>query len=549
MVNRNILCIEDLIKFCETNQVSRFSTEENGGYRIKVNVPATFEEVEADDDHRGMMRLKFRVFHTGKNRNGSMVSEDSAKAAMPTIKNRPIMAHIHQLDSGEWDFEGHNMELVQTDDDEYEIVYIEKQVGSFDESEPFFEYDEELDKTYVCAYGYISEEYTKACEIIRRKGGTKNSVELSIEEFAYNNKEKCLDLKKFYVSASTLLGAHKNGEEIGEGMLGSRADEVKFSIQTTPESSISIDQRLIDTLDKLNNTLSNFNIDTTKKGGNAVENLEVLEEVTVQNSEEDNSTEEVTVVEESTATEDDTPDVVVTEEEVSEEETEEVIETEETEESEEEETVEVVEEVEEVTEEKFVKSFELSHDDIRYALYQLLRPYEESDNTWYYISNVYDTYFVYSSWDGQYWGQAYTKNNEDETVAFDGERYELFMELLTASEKAELDSMRSNYELIQSKLETYQKAEEKANKDALFVSEEYASIADKEEFAKLKNDHEAFSVDELRSELDKIILNYAKGGNLNFAAVEESKKIPTSKKLPVSNKATKKSRYGSLKFN
>jgi len=42
-----------------------------------------------------MMRLKFRIFHLDVNRNGSFVSKKAAKAAMPTIKNRPVMAYIH----------------------------------------------------------------------------------------------------------------------------------------------------------------------------------------------------------------------------------------------------------------------------------------------------------------------------------------------------------------------------------------------------------------------------------------------------------------------
>jgi len=41
----------------------------------------------------------------------SFVSEEAAKDSMPTIKNRPIMAYIHQRDDGEWDFEGHNMSI------------------------------------------------------------------------------------------------------------------------------------------------------------------------------------------------------------------------------------------------------------------------------------------------------------------------------------------------------------------------------------------------------------------------------------------------------
>ncbi len=38
------------------------------------------------------------------------------------------------------------------------------------------------------------------------------------------------------------------------------------------------------------------------------------------------------------------------------------------------------------------RTFEISHDDIRYALYNLLSSYEEVDNEWYYITGVYDSY-------------------------------------------------------------------------------------------------------------------------------------------------------------
>ena len=226
---KKLLTIDDLVKFVRENNYSRFSSNESG-YKLAVQVPATFEiDDTKDDDHRGMMRLKIKVFHTGLNRNGSYVSEDAAKNAMPTIKNRPLMAYIHKRDDGEYDFEAHNM-TIETDENGNEYIeYQEKQIGSFDETPPFFEYDEEMDKTYVCAYAYVSEGYTRACDIIRRKNGSKNSCELDIEELAYNAKDNYLDLQKFYVAASTLLGSTDSGEEIGEGMLGSRADIVDFS--------------------------------------------------------------------------------------------------------------------------------------------------------------------------------------------------------------------------------------------------------------------------------------------------------------------------------
>ena len=39
--------------------------------------------------------------------------------------------------------------------------------------------------------------------------------------------------------------------------------------------------------------------------------------------------------------------------------------------------------------EKMTRSFELSHDDIRYALYNLIIPYEEADNDYLWIMDIF----------------------------------------------------------------------------------------------------------------------------------------------------------------
>lgn len=565
---RKLLTIEDLVRFCSEQNFNKFSSEETG-YKLSVQVPATFEVDEnVDDDHRGMMKLKFRIFHTGLNRNGSYVSENAAKLAMPTIKNRPIMASIHQLDSGEWDFEGHNMEIVTNEDGEEEIVYIEKQVGSFAEGEPFFEYDPELDKTYVCAYGYVAEEYTKATEIIKAKNGTKNSCELSIEELSYNAKEHYLDLQKFYVMGSTLLGSKKDGTEIGEGMLGSRADIAEFSEEKN--SYFSSNEKLIEMLEQLNNkidNLSNFAIDNNQGKEEAnVENNEVFEEVT--ETEEvvevvEESTEEVTVTEEvSEESTEETPEVVVENEvEVAETETEVV---EETVEAEVETTVvtevemkveetsveSVVEEVE--VSEKFVKIFEISHEDIRCALYGLLAAYEDMDNEWYYISSVYDTYFTYENWCGdKVFGQSYVKDGD--TVSFDGERYNLHKELLTDQEYAELMSMRSNYEaLVQFKKDT-EDAQLHTQREAIVYDARYSVLAEKDEnneyknasYAKLVSEMDNYSLTDLEKELKSVFADYiTSGGQFAYADKPEVKSV--SKKTFTTSTEKKISRYGNL---
>ena len=114
-MNATILTIEQLVKFCQENKLLSFSSSESG-YKLAVKVPAVFDIAESDDTHRGMMRLKFKLFHTLLNRNGSFVSEESATEAMKTIPDRPILAAIHQLDDGTWDFEGHEMEEVENEE-------------------------------------------------------------------------------------------------------------------------------------------------------------------------------------------------------------------------------------------------------------------------------------------------------------------------------------------------------------------------------------------------------------------------------------------------
>ena len=109
--------------------------------------------------------------------------------------------------------------------------------------------------------------------------------------------------------------------------------------------------------------------------------------------------------------------------------------------------------------------------------------------------------------------------------------------------------MRSNYAEIKSQLEKYQEKEQNELKEALFTSGEYSSIANTEEFENLKNAHKECSLDELKTKLDGIILEYAKKNSLRFSVEEtEEKKVMSQTKLPINTKTNKKSRYGSI-FN
>ena len=514
-LNRKLLTLDDLYRFYSTKKKSMKFDVNKAGEPIVVQVEGkiTFEQ---NDDTEGLTAVRLQACHTEKNLNKSSISFETMQNKMlPTFKNRPILGYIHDV-NGQPEFYGHNMHI---DEETDELIYDEIAVGIIPETNNAkLEYDEENDRYNVIIDGYIFDDYTKAVEILEREEECAVSVEIAIREMSYSVKEKCLEIEDGYFSGVTILGKTEDGTLVKPGMSGSNirlkdfaeSNNSIFSDMTEEEHS-----KLIETLEKLNTTLSsisNFNIDDAsastkdygKEENNNVEDKRIVNEEVTEVEEttvtETESTEETTVVNEAEETEtvEENPEVVEVEE--AEVETEETV-TEETSETTdntgEAEAFEVVEEVK-----NFSKTFELSHEDVRSALYGLLAPYEDADNDWYWIVEVYDDHFVYQGLMGNYWGQKYTKDGDN--VAFDGERYELYSEFVTASEKAELESMRSNYSSIQTELNAYKEAEEKADKMSIFEDESYSNYLETDEFKELMSDEniKKFSKDELQEKAD-----------------------------------------------
>ncbi len=548
-----ILTLDNLYQFfVEQNKSVNFSSKENGS-PIVVSMPANFEISE--NDMPGMLKLKLKVCHIDTNRNGSHISKENMEKAMPTLKYRPILAYIHQLDDGTYDFYAHNMEIVEDENGEEKINYIEKQVGCFTTDDPYLEYDKDNDKTYVNAYAVIPEEYTEAANIIRRKNGTKVSCELVIDELSYNAKEKYLDLTSFYFGGCTLLGCDENGNEIGEGMLGSRADIADFCHK---KPVFDYQEKLVEMLDRLNNTLSNFNKNNTEEGvreemshfdellekyGFTVEELDFDYE-NMSDEELDSAFEDFKCRKKKCEEED--SDVDGSEEGSSEEENHKDGNDDE---EESEDGADTGDEAKKNSE-NFVKNFkvEISHEDIRYALYNLIAEYEESDNEWYGIYAVYDDYFVMQGWcNGKFYKQGYSIDGEN--VSLDGERTELFQMLLTESEKLAVDKLRGDYAELEAKYnelktfkDNYDAAEIKAKKDSIFADEAYNDIRESDDFKALMNDAEKYSVEEIQNKCD--LLFAANEKKIKFAA---NKNKPHSISFNFSKKEDKKtSAYGNL---
>lgn len=535
-----ILTLDNLYQFfVEQNKSVNFSSKEKGN-PIVVSTPANFEV--SDNDMPGMLKLKFKVCHTETNRNGSHISKENMETAMPTLKYRPVLAYIHQLDDGTYDFYAHNMSIEEDENGDEKIVYEEKQVGCFTADSPWLEYDKEMDKTYVMAYAVIPEEYTEAANIIRRKNGSRVSCELVIDELSYNAKEKYLDLTSFYFGGCTLLGCDENGNEIGEGMLGARADITDFCHE---KPVFNYQEKLVEILGRLDSTLSNFNKNNTKEGVRKEMNHfeELLEKYGFTAEELDfdyanMSNEELDVAFEEFKNKkyaddegdagSDTGDGNETDPGTSEGEGTDHTDPEPTEDEDSEDGDDSSDDDEPKKKfDNFVKTFkiEISHEDIKYALYNLLGEYEENDNEWYGIYSVYDDYFVMQGWcSGKFYKQGYSIDGDN--VSLDGERTELFQMLLTESEKIAVDKLRDNYAELEEKYnelktfkDNYDTAEIKAKKDEIFANEVYDGIRESDEFKTLVNDAEKYSVEEIQDKCD--LLFAANEKKIKFAAKDK----------------------------
>ena len=511
---KQILTLDSLYQFFVNKDESvNFSVKESGK-PIVVRTDGFFES--DDTDMPGMLKLKLKVCHTEVNRNGSNISKENMEKAMPTLKYRPILAYIHELPDGTKDFYAHNMEIVENEDGDAEIVYIEKQVGCFTADAPWLEYDEDMDKTYVMAYAVIPEDYTEAADIIRRKNGTKVSCELVINELSYNAKEKYLDLTDFYFGGTTLLGCDENGNEIGEGMLGARADISDFCYK---EPVFTYQDKMIEVLEKLNITLSNFNKTTIQKGGCEMNKFEELlekysvtiEDVTFETEglsdeeletafkeafEDDNDgVDNSAGIDEGTGDDEGTDgDGETGSEDEGDDEGSDVFESKKSHSVDENGNMTI--------------TYEISHEDIRCALNSLICVYEEEDNCWYWVTNVYDEYFIFEDWCGdKLYKQSYTRDGDNVTLS--GDRQEMFKMILSESEKLAIEKMREDYSALETEYnelkafkDNYDATQIKAEKDAIFESVEYAEIKESDEFKALVAEADKYTVEELKVKAD-----------------------------------------------
>lgn len=543
MAKKRLLYIEDLYDFYSNKykRSTKFSAEKTGEPLV-VQVHGRINFDESDKNKDGLLPVHLQSCHTDLNVNGSNIESSVMEAALPSFSNRPILGYIHKVTTdenpeGQWEFYSHNMH----EDENGDVVYDEYPIGIIPEScNAQLVYDEEKKKTYCEVDGYIFEEYSKAAEILQREEECSVSVELSIRELSYDAKQKFLNIEDFWFSGVTILGKTPQGNEVKPGMTGSNIKLADFSSKNNSlfedyESKMVELQARIENLETACfNKEQNSSVRTLSKEGGNKESMTKFEELlakynkTVEDvtfdyselSDEELEAKFAEVFGEYNNTDgdnsgDNTANEPSNDNEGDGENT-----------TEPEGTTDGDNEGEGQNFENITKTFEISHDDIRYALYNLLSSYEDADNEWYYITGVYDSYFVYESWDGgKIYGQKYTKDNDN--VSFDGERYNLHKEYLTDSEYTEIQDMRSNYSSVVEELNTYKSAEVFADKMTVFDDEAYSEYLNTDEFKALMSEDSVnkYSKEELSEKADATLGKLVKKNKtFSFAGETPQKK-------------------------
>lgn len=497
------------------------------------------------------MFANIQMFHIGVNRNKSAVTQEAAENCLSGIKYKPVLASIIYDEQTElYDFNGHDMEF----DDEGNVTYIEKQVGCFTAQEPYIAEDPEHDnKSYVFAKCAIPRDYTQAANIIERKGGTDVSVELLVNACSFNAKEKYLELTDIEVAGLTLLGSGT-----APGMVGSKLQLEDFAYsEEEPKISFSDDQMntLIDSLVGLQKTLESFN-NTDRKEENVVKdktlNNEVSEELEENKELEGNTqfdgeggeggdstggdstdpsgdntdpsgnddqsgsgdTGDDTGDDSGDDSGDDTGDDTGDDSGDDDDDDDDTNTGDSSTDLGKKRTLN-----REMTHDglSFAVNFEVSHEDIRYALYNLISSWDEEDNDWYFIEKVYDNKFIATGfWNNQIWGSEYEVDGDN--VNLKGDRYALHVEYLTDEEQAQLNNMRSNYSALQEKVSKYELAELNAQRDEILNDEKYAEYQNADRFKELRENKESYSLEDLRTQCE-----------LAFAAQFDAGKKPQTK--------------------
>ena len=529
----------------------KFSKDDFGGSFVAVGLEGSLS-FNKDTDKDGLVKAHLKPAHVGKNRNRSQITYSSMKKNLKSIKNRPILAYIHQLEiDGEQKnvFGWHAMH----EGENGEIVYDEIPVGHVPtDAKPELVYDADKDKEYIETDAYLYEGYTKAPEILMDADGQcPVSVEIDVYDFSYDAKEKILNIDDFVFKGITILGYYEDGSTVEPAMEGANISLLNFNVDKT---TFEIDQNSMkggkDDMGLFEQLLEQYNVtaeDITFEHDNLTdEELKAKFEEMFGNAEADPTPESNFEDNPESGDEGAEGDDSEGEAEPEEPETDPEPETDEGEDGAQDDDEPVKKIDNSIAYSVNGKEFAVSLNDKIYALSTLVNDaYSEADNTYYNVI-VYDKELVMVDiWAGSAYRQSYGERAG--VFSLKGDRIPVHAIYVTDTEEAEIENMRSKYSAMSDELAKYQQAEEDSRKEAIINSEDWNDISGSAEFAEIKAKASEYSADEIQAKCDALLLSYAKSNSKKTHVAKDTNQHKFSLfRVPEGKSADSNKRYGNL---
>lgn len=521
----------------------KFSKDEFGDSFVAVGLEGTLS-FSQDTSKDGLVKTHLKAAHVGKNKNHSQITYSSMKKNLKSIKNRPILAYIHQLEiDGEQKdvFGWHAMH----EGDEGEIIYDEIPVGHVPtDAKPELVYDADKDKEYIETDAYLYESYTKAPEILMDADGQcPVSVEIDVYDFSYDAKEKILNIDNFVFKGITILGYYEDGSTVEPAMEGANISLLNFNADKT---AFEIDQNSMkggkNEMDLFEQLLQQYNVtveDVTFDYENLTdEELKAKfeemfgskpEEETPDSNFDDGDSEDSEDSDENDEENSEQSDDTIVQDEA---------------------PLSSIKKNNSVNENIIVysindKEFSVSLNDKIYALSVLVNDaYSENDNAYYNVV-VYDKELVMvDCWNGTAYRQSY--NERAGVFSLKGDRVPVHAIYVTDTEEQQLDDIRSKYSTMSEELAKYQKAEEDSRKEVIINSEDWEVISDSAEFAQIKEHISEYSADEIQNKCDALLLSFAKINSKKTHVAKDTNQHKFSLFRIPEGKTAEYKRYGNI---
>ncbi|KYG38075.1 hypothetical protein [Bacillus gaemokensis] len=475
-----------------------------------LRLPVKFEQVSNVLDDR-FVRTKIYIAHEGENRNRCIFTKEILESMIPSLANVPILGYIAVDELGNDDFKGHE-EALMVENNEFKIKYLGHAYGVIPEdNNARFEtrYGEDgVEREYLVADGILWRKFPEVEEIFDRDGGFKSqSMELQHSSVKGYQDEHGL----FVFTQAKFEGLCILGEGVTPAMISSTIEKFSFAdkFQTELSAMLTEFNAHFTTTSKEGEKVTKV-IDNPENTEPQVQELEVTEPVALEP--------ETDFAKKAKKDEDEDKDKgkdSETDDETSNEDPEEP----ETEDDDED------EEKGKKKPKKFSRTFELSHDDIRSGIYNALSSHNDFQDSWMWVSKVYDNHAIVEDADsGKYFKVNYVKHENAVSI---GEHEELFPMFLSASEKNSIDATRNNFEALETEvtsLREFKSNIELAEKEQKLS--QYSASLSKEEFQTIKDNLTNFSMDDIEKEIGFMLLK-----KNHFSAQPEE----THNRVPVTN--------------